>query len=58
MQVFLDPAKGFNQTDQKLRMKDINSIMAFSYTWGMGAALDERSKDFFDTFIKDNFKPA
>jgi dynein heavy chain, axonemal len=24
----------------------------------MGAALDERSKEFFDNFIKDNFKAA
>ena len=32
--------------------------MAFSYAWGMGAALDERSKDYFDTFVKDNFKSA
>jgi dynein heavy chain len=58
MEVFYDPAKGFNQTDPKARKKDIDSIMAFSYAWGMGAALDERSKDFFDTFIKDNFKSA
>jgi dynein heavy chain len=58
MHVFYDPAKGFNQTDPKARKKDIDSIMAFSYAWGMGGALDERSKDFFDTFIKDNFKSA
>lgn len=58
MQVFYDVAKGFNQTDPKLRRKDIDSIMAFSYAWGMGAALDERSKDYFDTFVRDNFKSA
>lgn len=57
-QVFFDPARGFSQTDPKLRRKDIDSIMAFSYAWGMGSALDERSKDYFDTFIKDNFKSA
>jgi len=56
--VFLDPAKGFNQTDPKARRKDIDCLMAFSYSWGMGGALDERSKEYFDSFIKDNFKSA
>jgi hypothetical protein len=42
----------------KENLKEIDSIMAFSYAWGMGASLDERSKDYFDTYIKDNFKSA
>jgi dynein heavy chain len=58
MKIFIDPAKGFTATDEKLRKKDIDSIMCFSYAWGMGGAIDERSKEYFDNFIRDNFKPA
>jgi dynein heavy chain len=58
MKIFLDPTKGFTATDAKIRKKDIDSIMAFSYAWGMGGACDERSKEFFDNFIRDNFKSA
>jgi hypothetical protein len=56
--VFFNPELGFNQTDPKLRKKDIDSILGFSYTWGMGAALDERSKDYFDSLVRDMFKGA
>lgn len=56
LEVFFNVENGFNATDPKIRKKDIDSIMGFSYTWGMGAALDERSKDFFDTFVRDFFK--
>lgn len=58
MEVFFNPEKGFAATDAKQRRKDIDAIMCFSYAWGMGAALDERSRDYFDTFIRDNFKSA
>jgi dynein heavy chain len=58
MKVFLDPERGFNAIDPKIRKKDIDSIMAFSFAWGMGASLDEKSKDYFDTFVRDNFKSA
>jgi len=58
MKIFLDPTKGFTATDAKLRKKDIDSIMCFAYSWGMGGGCDERSKEFFDNFIRDNFKSA
>jgi len=58
MEYFYDTSKGFNATDAKVRRKDIDSVMAFSIAWGMGAALDERSKDYFDNFVRDNFKSA
>jgi dynein heavy chain len=35
--------------DEKQKRKDLESLIAFSYTWGMGAALDEKGKDQFDT---------
>jgi len=58
LEVFFNPELGFSQTDPKLRKKDIDSILGFSYTWGMGAALDERSKDYFDSLVRDMFKGA
>lgn len=58
MKVFLNPEAGFTATDPKIKRKDIDCIMAFSYTWGVGAALDERSKEFFDSYIRDCFKAA
>lgn len=58
LQVFLNPDNGFKQTDPKQKKKDFDAILGFSYAWGMGAALDERSKDYFDTLVKDLFKPA
>ena len=57
-EVYLIPVAGFTALDAKTRKKDIDCIMAFSFAWGLGASLDERSKDFFDTFIRDNFKSA
>jgi dynein heavy chain len=32
--------------------------MGFSFAWGLGGALDERSKDYFDTVVKDCYKTA
>jgi hypothetical protein len=32
--------------------------MGFSFAWGLGGGLDERSKDYFDTVVKDCFKTA
>jgi dynein heavy chain len=58
LEVYLRPVAGFTALDAKTRKKDIDCIMAFSFAWGLGASLDERSKDFFDTFIRDNFKSA
>ena len=65
MEYFYNPEKGFimadhngKEVDPKVRRKDLDSIMAFSFTWGVGASLDERSKDFFDNFVRDAFKSA
>ena len=38
--------------------KDLESIFAFAYTFGLGSALNDRSKDYFDTTVKDCFKAA
>ena len=44
--------------DDKQKRKDLDCIFAWSYAWGMGSALDERSKDYFDSLVKDLFKQA
>ena len=51
----VDPAKGF-KGDQK--QKDLDCLFAFSYTYGLGAALEEKSKDYFDSTVRDIFKIA
>jgi hypothetical protein len=58
LEVFLKPESGFNATEAKAKRKDLDCCMAFSFTWGLGGALDERSKDYFDTVVKDCFKTA
>jgi len=58
MEVFLNPSTGFNSTDAKQKKKDLDSYMGFSFAWGLGGALDERSKDYFDTVVKDCYKTA
>jgi hypothetical protein len=44
--------------DPKVRRKALDSVMCFAFAWGIGGALDERSKDFFDNYIRDSFKSA
>jgi len=48
--------KGFNSLDPKVRKKDLDAIFAWSYAWGLGGSLNEASKDFFDSVVKDLFK--
>lgn len=31
-------------------------MISFAFTWGLGAALDERSKEYFDTTVRELFK--
>lgn len=56
MQVFLQESEGFREKDPKQRKKDLEHIFAWSYTWGLGAALEDKSKEFFDTTVRDVFK--
>jgi hypothetical protein len=58
LEVFFNPQNGFNSLDPKQRKRDIDCIMAFSFAWGLGASLDERSKDYFDSLVKDYYKSA
>lgn len=51
----MHPSHGFKGTDDD-KKKLINALFAFSYTWGMGGSLDERSKERFDDNIRDSFK--
>lgn len=58
LEVFLQVQSGFNAVDAKLKKKDLDCVMGFSFAWGLGGGLDERSKDYFDTVVKDCFKTA
>ena len=53
----IDPEKGFKGEDAA-KKKDLDCLLAFSYTWGLGAALDEKGKDSFDTTVREIFKAA
>lgn len=55
MEVLVHPSQGFKGSDEEKR-KLINSIFAWSFTWGMGASLDDRSKERFDDTVRDIFK--
>lgn len=53
--VLIDPQKGF-RGDNKQKKIDLERLISFAFTWGLGAALDEKSKDSFDTCVRDIFK--
>ena len=55
LEVLLNPVQGFKGTDEEKR-KLLSSIFAWCYIWGMGASLDERSKERFDDTVRDVFK--
>ena len=49
--------KRLQETSAFLKKKnDLERLISFSFTWGLGAALDEKSKDAFDTCVRDIFK--
>jgi len=51
----LNPTQGFKGTDEEKRKLLIN-VYAWSYVWGLGASLDDRSKERFDDTVRDIFK--
>ena len=38
--------------------KDILAIFAFAYTFGLGSGLSDKSKDYFDSTVREQFKAA
>ena len=52
------PGQTFKAGDPKQATKDIISLFAFSFTFGLGSALNDKCKEFFDSTIKDCFKAA
>ena len=55
--MLLKTEKGF-RGEEKQKKKDLICLFAFAYTQGMGSSLDEKSKDYFDTTVRDTFKAA
>ena len=53
--VLIDSNKGF-RGDNKQKKFDLERLISFAFTWGLGGALDEKSKDAFDTVVRDIFK--
>ena len=52
LESFILYEKGFKGED-KDKKKHLDAIFAFSYTWGLGASLDMKGKDIFDTIVRD-----
>ena len=55
LESFLLFEKGF-KGDDKVKKKDMECVFAFSYAWGLGASLDLKGKDVFDSIVRDQFK--
>jgi hypothetical protein len=55
LEVLVNPGQGFKGTNEEKR-KILTNVFAWSYTWGLGASLDERSKERFDDTVRDTFK--
>jgi dynein heavy chain len=57
LEVLLHPNYNFKGTDEE-KKKMFMSIYAWSYIWGMGASLDDQSKERFDDTVRELFKGA
>ena len=57
LEVMLHPNQNFKGTDEE-KKKLFIPIFAWCYIWGMGASLDERSKERFDDIVRELFKGA
>lgn len=57
LECFLTPTMGFKGTDEE-KKKQLNQYFAFSLAWGMGASLDDYSKDRFEDVVREHFKAA
>jgi dynein heavy chain len=57
LEVLLNPNQGFKGTDEE-KKKLFNPIFAWCFIWGMGASLDEKSRERFDDVVRDQFKGA
>ena len=55
LEAFLTFDKGF-KGDEKTKKKDLECVFAWSYAWGLGASLEQKSKEIFDNVVRDNFK--
>ena len=44
--------------DEAAQRKDILSYFAFAYTFGLGSSLSDKSKDYFDSTVREHFKAA
>jgi len=44
--------------DETAQKKDLCAMFAFAYTFGLGSALSDKSKDYFDSTVREQFKAA
>lgn len=59
MEFFVSEEKGFKAKTHEEKRKILDSLFAFSYAWGLGGSLTQKSKEQFDSYIiRDQFKSA
>ena len=59
LEFFVSEEKGFKGKTHEDKRKILDSLFAFSYAWGLGGSLTQKSKEQFDSFvIRDQFKAA
>ena len=57
IEYFVDESKGFKGPDDD-KKKLLDCVFAWSYAWGIGGSLEQKSKEKFDTVVRDQFKSA
>ena len=53
----LDPKMVLKGDDTAVK-KDLCAMFAFAYTFGLGSSLSDKSKDYFDSTVREQFKAA
>jgi len=58
LEIFLKDPKTQIKGDDTTQKKDLCAIFAFAYTFGLGSGLSDKSKDYFDSTVREQFKAA
>ena len=58
LEILLKDPKTVIRGDEKQKKKDLESLIAFSYTFGMGSSLTAAGQNSFDTIVRERFNVA
>jgi dynein heavy chain len=57
IEAFVDPTKGFKGKEDE-KKKHLDCICCYAFTWGLGGQLTQKSKEKFDSVIREEWKQA